>query len=246
MSAQICCPIVELRQYTLRPGMRDVLIDLFEKEFIETQEAVGMTLIGQFRDLDRPDRFVWLRGFADMETRARALADFYGGPVWKAHREAANATMIDSDNVLLLRPARFRSGFSMENADDGLPSDAEKSASVIVATIYHLARSTGDDFAHFFRRVIEPELAEAGAPILSCFVTENHPNTFPALPVREDANVFICFALFPGAAAYEVHSAALEQSSRWSNHIAHEIRERLQEPPEILKLQPTLRSRLNG
>ena len=36
---QTCCPIVELRQYTLHPGQRDVLIDLFDREFVESQEA---------------------------------------------------------------------------------------------------------------------------------------------------------------------------------------------------------------
>src|SRR5438270_8412423 len=87
-----CCPIVELRQYTLRPGMRDVLIELFDREFIETQEALEMCIIGQLRDLDNPDRFIWLRGFPDMASRARALQTFYGGPVGKADREAANAT----------------------------------------------------------------------------------------------------------------------------------------------------------
>src|SRR6476646_230013 len=89
---QTCCPIVELRQYTLHPGKRDALIDLF-------------------RDLDNPNRFVWLRGFRDMRSRAQALKNFYGGPVWKAHCEAANATMIDSDNVLLLHPATPTSAF---------------------------------------------------------------------------------------------------------------------------------------
>ena len=76
----LCCPVVELRQYTLHPGQRDVLIDLFDREFVETQEAAGMRIIGQFRDLDHPDRFVWLRGFRDMTSRAKALTDFYGGP----------------------------------------------------------------------------------------------------------------------------------------------------------------------
>lgn len=37
-----CCPIVELRQYTMHPGQRDVLIDLFDREFIESQEALGI------------------------------------------------------------------------------------------------------------------------------------------------------------------------------------------------------------
>ena len=49
-------PVVELRQYTLRPGQRDVLIDLFDREFVESQEATGMAIVGQFRDLDDPDR----------------------------------------------------------------------------------------------------------------------------------------------------------------------------------------------
>ncbi|HUG85020.1 MAG TPA: hypothetical protein VMM13_10670, partial [Euzebya sp.] len=79
-------------------------IELFDREFVEAQELTGMTVIGQFRDVDRPDHFVWLRGFHDMDHRRRALAAFYGGPCWACHRDAANATMVDSDDVLLLRP----------------------------------------------------------------------------------------------------------------------------------------------
>ena len=97
--------ILELRQYTLRPGRRDDLIALFETELIAPQEAAGMALVGQFRDVDDPDRFVWLRGFPDMRARAEALGRFYQGPAWRRHRDEANATMIDSDDVLLLRPA---------------------------------------------------------------------------------------------------------------------------------------------
>lgn len=63
--------VVELRQYTLHPGGRDVLIDLFEREFVETQEAVGMRVIGQFRDEADPNRFVWLRGFPDLGRERR-------------------------------------------------------------------------------------------------------------------------------------------------------------------------------
>src|SRR5262245_61229183 len=97
-SRQLCSPIMELRQYTLHPGQRDVLIGLFESTFIEAQEAVGAMVIGQFRDLEDPNRFVWLRGFPDMDKRLTALQAFYGGPVWQEHRAEANATLIDSDN----------------------------------------------------------------------------------------------------------------------------------------------------
>src|ERR1041384_845291 len=103
MNQSTYSPIVELRRYTLHPGRRDELIELFDREFVETQEAAGIAVLGQFRDLDRPEEFVWLRGFPDMPSRSAALRAFYGGPVWKKHSAAANATMIDSDDVLLLR-----------------------------------------------------------------------------------------------------------------------------------------------
>lgn len=104
--------VIELRQYTLRPGRRDELIELFDREFVETQEAVGAVVLGQFRDLDAPDRFVWLRGFPDMEARRHALTAFYDGPVWAEHGPRANATMVDSDDVLLLRPLSAGNGFA--------------------------------------------------------------------------------------------------------------------------------------
>jgi len=233
------CPILELRQYTLHPGMREMLIDLFEREFIESQEDLGMTLVGQFRDLDNPNRFVWLRGFHDMDVRAQALEKFYGGPIWKAHREAANATMIDSDNVLLLRPARPASGFLMDKAERQPRGATENPRGLIVATICYLKEETGDDFVDFFERTIQPELTSADTSLLSYFVTENHPNTFPALPVREDANVFVWFSSFPD-------QMALANSIHRTNSVTEELATRLKEDPEILRLLPTPRSRLHA
>ena len=99
-------PIVDFRMYTHQPNLRDDFIKLFEDEFIETQEAVGIQVIGQFYDLDDPDRCIWLRGFNDMSAREQSLTAFYNGPIWKIHRDATNATLIDSDNVLLLRLVR--------------------------------------------------------------------------------------------------------------------------------------------
>jgi hypothetical protein len=84
--------VIELRQYTLHPGQRDVMIALFEREFIESQEALGMQVLGTFRDLDKPDRFVWIRGFTDMTARANALEAFYDGPVWRAHPYPGHST----------------------------------------------------------------------------------------------------------------------------------------------------------
>jgi quinol monooxygenase YgiN len=237
-----CCPVVELRQYTLVPGARETLIELFEREFIETQEATGMTVIGQFRDLNNPDRFVWLRGFSDMDARATQLQAFYGGPVWKAHRNAANATMIDSDNVLLLRPASPTSGFQLEHASR-TPVGSIVKQDLLVATIYHLDKAKAVDFSTFFERELHPRLTNAGISVLASFVTETHPNTFPRLPVRADANVFVWFSRFPDREAFERSAAAVTEAMR-KREVTTKLAELTREPPEVLLLSPTARSLL--
>jgi quinol monooxygenase YgiN len=198
-------PVVELRQYTLRSGQRDVLIDLFDRELVESQEAEGMAIVGQFRDLDDPDRFVWIRGFGDMPSRARALAAFYGGPVWKAHRAQANATMIDSDNVLLLRPAPARSGFPAPPAARPPIGAAPAEPSRVLVTLYYRDQPFDQAFADFFDRQVRPALIEAGATPLACLQTEHAENTFPALPVRTGENVFVWLARFPSQAHLDDH-----------------------------------------
>src|SRR5687767_6344768 len=100
-----------------------------------------MTVIGQFRDRRRADRFVWLRGFPDMEARHKALEAFYDGPVWAAHKTAANDTMLEFDDVLLLRPARPETAFRVPAraaaADRGSAS-SDRGPATVLAGIYHL------------------------------------------------------------------------------------------------------------
>jgi len=148
---------------------------------------------------------VWIRGFGDMPSRARALAAFYGGPVWKAHRAQANATMIDSGNVLLLRPVTARSGFPAPPA--GRPAAGSPSAgpSRILITIYHRDQPFDQAFADFSDRQVRPALIEAGATPLACLQTEHAENTFPALPVRTGENVFVWLASFPSQAHLDDH-----------------------------------------
>jgi hypothetical protein len=243
---QTCCPILELRQYTLHPGKRDVLIELFDREFVESQEALGMRIVGQFRDLDDASRFVWLRGFLDMATRAEGLKAFYSGPVWKANRNEANATMIDSSNVLLLRPAVPASGFSLENAERPPAGTNQVAKGLVVATIYYLDAPADADFVDFFNRKAVPVLTEAGALILGSFVTESSTNNFPALPVRENERVFVWFSLFKDDAAYAQHVSELLKSQKWRNEISESITRYLKRSPEIHRLTPTSRSLLRG
>jgi quinol monooxygenase YgiN len=177
------CRAIELRQYTLHPGRRDELIALFEREFIESQQALGLQVLGVFRDAGDEDRFVWWRGFADMAARAVGLQAFYSGPVWQAHRNAANATMIDSDNVLLLRPLT------------PWPRAGEQAAPWQVL-VCPLAAPPDDALIDALRR--------SGGCWLA---TEPAPNNFPRLPVREGEQVVVGLACGTLAVAPELQAA---------------------------------------
>ncbi len=242
-------PVVELRQYTLKPGQRETLIALFDREFVETQEATGMTVIGQFRDLDRPNMFVWLRGFESMETRKDALSAFYGGPVWAAHRDAANATMIDSDDVLLLKPAWQGAGFDLSGskrpttAEAQSMSDRSRLPGFVEISIHHLRPGAEAGFAERFQAEAVPQLAANGARLLGAFISEHCENTFPRLPVRAGENVFIAVAGFDDGDSHAGFQTALAASPAWravrETHWAGSTK-----PAETLRLTPTARSLL--
>jgi hypothetical protein len=207
----------KLRQYALRPGQREVLIELFDRELIESQEAVGIDVIGQFRDLDRPDRFVWLRGFPDMERRRDSLAACYGGPVWKLNKQAANATMIDSDDVLLLRPLPAASealGVRGQPPRPGL--GARVPASLVLTTICSL---DGPVDADVVGGTLLPALASMVAPPLAAFIEEPSPNIFPALPVRAGEHVAVWIQSIPDAASPKTET----QARRASRQLAHDL-----------------------
>ncbi len=218
--------VVELRQYTLHPGKRDILIGMFEDKFIEPQEASGIRVLGQFRDLRDPNRFVWMRGFRDMSSRAGPLHSFYGGPAWQQNREAANATMVDSGNVLLLRPV------------DGADLTVRKRmTSFMVATIYLLNAPVNDDFVRFFNERVKPAMIATGAPPVAEFRTEYAENNFPKLPIRTE-NAFVWFASYESTSEYDRHLARLWESKGWSTAQA-ELSARLKSPPVQLQLAPT-------
>jgi hypothetical protein len=227
-----CCPVVELRQYTLKPGQRDTLIDLFEHHFIESQEAAGMTLVGQFRDRRREDRFVWLRGFTNMETRHKALETFYGGPVWAAHRNAANATMLDTSDVLLLRPARPELAFRLDDLSRASRTQGSGLVTVL-AGVYQMPQPVDAQTVAQFERQVAPLLKIQGITLEGVFITEPSPNTFTKLPVREGEHVLVWFGT--------IASDQLSRSSvdRLATLIALD-----HQHATLLELDPTSRSRL--
>jgi quinol monooxygenase YgiN len=232
--------ILDLRQYTLRPGRRDDLIDLFDTHFVAGQEDAGMHIVGQFRDLDDPDRFVWLRAYDSWTTRGEALPAFYYGPVWQANRERANATLVDSDDALLLRPVRLGPGYPRY----GTPrDDGPDPASVVGITVVYRDRPLDDEFCELILGGVAPVLADTGGEAVAVLVTDPSPNNFPALPLREeDAVVWI--NRFDDDEAYARHRAELDQSAAWRDVLLPALLQTAKLPMQQMRLRPTAASQL--
>ena len=91
--------VIEVRNYVLQPGRRDDFIRHFEEQFLFSQRDTGMHVLGQFAVADQPDRFLWIRGFADMAARRRGLDEFYDGAFWQARRAATTAALASATSA---------------------------------------------------------------------------------------------------------------------------------------------------
>jgi hypothetical protein len=97
--------VIELRLYRIVPGQRARFEQFFRERTLEAQERSGMSVCGQFDDLDDENLFVWLRGFPDLLERDRRKADFYQSAYWLEELQDEAFSMIeDYSNVLLLMP----------------------------------------------------------------------------------------------------------------------------------------------
>ncbi len=229
--------VIELRQYTLHKGQRDTLIGMFEQHFIEPQNALGAHIVGTFRDVDDPDRFVWIRGFSDMQTRQRSLEAFYGGPVWHANRQAANLTMLDSDNVLMLRPLSADQGFAATG------NGPHESHPIIGARIHYLGSVDARQFASYFNQAVLPHFAQMGAQPIAQLISHDAANNF-RLPIREHETVFVWLARWHSVAEEEDCARRWSTVSGWRDRAPESLLPAFMRKAERLRLEPTVRSPL--
>lgn len=103
-----------------------------------------------------------------------------------------------------------------------------------------------DDLVRLFETSARPAIEAAGAAILGLLITEESPNTFPRLPVREGEKVLVVLSRFPDVATHERQHAALGADPAWRDGISAAMRRQLVRRPEVLRLRPTARSLLHG
>ena len=237
-------PVIELRQYKIVPGKRDAMIALFERAFVESQEALGMRLVGQFRDRDDPSRFTWIRAFSSMDARGKALNDFYFGPVWQQHRAEANPLLDDNDDVLLLRPAWPGSEFAPAKGRRPAPGAPARPAGLVVATIEYLWKQPDQGYAAYFRDTLAPAYRAAGLPVLAVYGPETEPNNFPRLYVRQSERLLVWFTRVANPAAYRTAQRKLRATRAWRQSLQPALSNYRERTPQVLMLSPTPRSLL--
>ena len=167
--------VIELRNYLLKPGMRDRFNAYFTEHFVDSQNSRGGYVLEKFEVDGQADKFFWVRGFEDMKTRSKFLPEFYGGPVWKEFGKEANEMMIDSDDVYLLKPL-----------DD---SQVFKPGKIVRVDYYFAKDRTPEKLIEIFRS--RPE--QDGT---SLWISELDENDFPALPVFQYENLLVAITPF--------------------------------------------------
>lgn len=238
-------PVIELRQYKIVHGKRDAFVALFDRMFVESQEAEGMRLIGQFRDTEDVDRFVWIREFPSMPARKTALTAFYSGAIWQANRGTANPMLYDNDNVLMLRPSAPGRGFAPAMPPRAQIGTSPAHGGLVIANICYLWKPPEEGFSELFETRVRPALEAAGLPVLASYVPEPSPNNFPRLPVRTEPRLFVWFTRAAEGAAdnYDAAMVRLQRQPNWLE-IKALLDDHLERAPQVLKLAPTPRSAL--
>ena len=97
-------PLLELREYRLRPGTRTRFATFLRDRTYESHIRLGMPVYGPFDVVDDDDLLVWFRGFTSLAERDRRKASFYQSAYWLNELETEAFSMIDRYDVMLLVP----------------------------------------------------------------------------------------------------------------------------------------------
>src|SRR5215468_8991806 len=230
--------VIEFRRYTVKEGEREHFAEYFESYFPEAFQQMGAIAFGQFLERKNPVGFIWMRGFKNTDARAIINAGFYYGPLWREHSSTMNSLMVDSDNVLLLRPLTSERRVPVLPAVD--PIKEEKGAQgVLVAQIFAVKPNSVDAFAQQAEATFASYRA-AGAREAGVLITLDAPNNFPQLPVRTDGPYLVWLGIVKDNQTLETQFTPLAERSLQSLSATGLLRG----APELVILDPTRRSRL--
>jgi hypothetical protein len=189
--------VLELRNYLLKPNLADTFSQYFHSKFVAPMNDLGGYTLGEFKISGVDDRFVWLRGFANMKTRVQFLNDFYlNSPTWKEYGEGANEMMINSNNVYLLKPLH-----------KNVLLKTDKTFTVID---FYICNSTIEKVIKLFDTKYIPFLKTINVDDISFWISEMTKNDFPRLPVFQDKNLLVSITHYNDEAEYQTRQKEID------------------------------------
>jgi hypothetical protein len=230
--------VVEFRRYTIKKGEREHFATYFESYFPEAFQQMGAIAFGQFFERKNPVGFTWIRGFKNTDARAIINAGFYYGPLWREHRSTMNGLLVDSDDVLLLRPLDPEHGIPVLPSVDPI-REGNGAQGVVVAQIFGVKPNNLDAFAQQADATFASYRA-AGAREAGILVTLDAPNNFPQLPVRTDGPYLVWLGIIKDNKTLEAQLTPLAERSMERLSATGLLRT----TPELVILDPARRSRL--
>jgi hypothetical protein len=230
--------VFEFRRYIIKEGEREHFAEYFESYFPEAFQQMGAIAFGQFFERKNPVGFTWLRGFKNTDARAIINAGFYYGPLWREHSSTMNNLMVDSDNVLLLRPLNPEHGIPVLPAVDPV-RETKGAQGIVIAQIFAVKPNGVDAFAQQAEATFAG-YRSAGVREAGVLVTLDAPNNFPQLPVRTDGPYLVWLGIVKDNKALETRLTPVAERSLQSLSATDLLRS----APELVILDPTRRSRL--
>jgi hypothetical protein len=230
--------VLEFRRYTIKEGEREHFAQYFDAYFPEALQQLGTIVAGDFFERKNSSGFTWIRGFHTLEDRAVVNAQFYAGSVWTDHKKTMNDLIVDSDNVMLLRPLSPERGIPILPAVDPIV-EANGVQGIVVAQIFAVKADSVEAFA----KAAEPTFASyraAGVREAGVLVTLDVPNNYPQLPIRTDGPFLVWLGVLKDKQMLENEFNRLAERSLQSLSATGLIKG----APESVVLDPTRRSRL--
>jgi len=250
-AAAECCDALELHRYELPEVRVRTMSELFDQENTATRGLGGgsmgneyfiglMENIALLRDIDRPNIYIWLRGFRTLDEMQ--VRGFYDQSLWARHTDVLARAEIASGDATILAPSPITSAFLL-GARGTSPIRGEK-AELLVATVYTVPSTMTPGFENFFQFAIVPRVFAAGGRPVASFATKSSLSAIPGFrsvvnPRASDGDRnFVWFARFADAAAYAQYQTKLARDQEWKDNVEPKLKTLTSGPPEVWRLVP--------
>lgn len=202
--------VIELRNYLIKTGYRDYFIDFFEHIAVDTLNARGNYVLGQYRVKGSPNSFFWIRGFDDMTSRPEALEAFYSSSYWKQHESVPLTYVAGYTNVYLLKPLNLTD--KRTDSTSGFEMDWFGKQKGLAVVDFYVANEMRTQWIDFVATYYDSVMRASGVKEVSYWISETSPNNFPSLPVFQDKNLLVTITFFKDELQYNNTKKKIESS----------------------------------